>query len=168
MNSADHKGWQGPSLRAVVTIIVVLAVGLGILANWRYTKSETQIRQALSTFEKDGSTIGVEECIDEVIAWHRDTCDANLVLCNHAIPMAMVHCLEGQDRTEYCDGLERTGEYEDESGAKVKHAVASGQWVYYSCKRRGTECKKRKKCPCADAYRAIDSYCRSEQQGVHL
>ncbi len=168
MNSADHKGWQGPSLRAVVITIVVLAIGLGVLANWRYTRSETQIRQALSTFDQDGASLSVEQCIDAVVQWHAETCDANLVLCDHAIPLAMVHCLEGQDRKDYCDGLERTGAFTDPEGNEVTHDVASGQWVYYSCLRRGTECKKRKKCPCADAYRAIDSFCRSDQQGVHL
>ncbi|MGB1016254.1 MAG: hypothetical protein ACPG4T_19110 [Nannocystaceae bacterium] len=168
MTSGGHNGWQGPSLRAVVIAIVVLAVGLGVLANWRYTQSENQIRQALSTFDQSGGSMDVEQCIDAVITWHDDTCDANLVLCDHAIPMAMVHCLEGQDRKQYCDGLDRTGSFIDDEGNEVSHDVASGQWVYYSCLRRGSECKKRKKCPCADAYRAIDSFCRSEQRGVHL
>lgn len=131
----------------------MLVVVLGVTAYWRYTVSENWFAKSLPELSEAGKTADVEGCVDAVLHWQA-TCDANKALCDNAVPMAMTHCLMGDDRAEVCEGLE--GE------------SAKAQWVFKSCFDRGTPCKSRKKCPCADAYRALDSFCRHGQEGVAL
>ncbi len=131
----------------------VLVVVLGIGAYWRYTVSENHFAKVLAEMDRQGSSLDVEGCIDAVLEWHV-RCEANKPLCDNGVPQVMTHCLTGQDRAPTCDEL-------DLSSAKA-------QWVFLSCRDRGTPCKHRKKCPCADAYRALDSYCRHDQRGVSL
>ncbi len=134
-------------------IIGVLVICMGVTAYWRYTVSENFFAASLPMLAEKGTTVDTEGCVDAVLQWH-DTCDANKPLCDNGVPMAMTHCLSGDDRAPTCADLR------DES--------AKAQWVFKSCFDRGTPCKNRKKCPCADAYRALDSFCRHDQEGVAL
>jgi hypothetical protein len=148
------KDWNGPSLRAVFIGLAVLSVVMGVLAYYRYSQSERSIMQGMPRLEAGGVTRSAEQCIDEVLAWHKG-CEGLSFMCNDAVTQAMFHCLKVRDRSEECAALDP-----DE--------VSRGQWVYYKCKDRGSMCKRTKQCPCADAYRAFDSFCRTDQKAVQV
>ncbi len=159
----EHKGWQGPSLRFVLTTLIVLALVLGFGAFRTYSKGLRIISDAMHKFDEAGKTLTADQCIDETIEWYMEECAANIVMCESAIRKAMAHCLQAQDRADECKMLSETGVLNPEHGEVLsevrEHGTGSGQWVFYTCKARGTECKKRKKCPCADAVRSVDEFC---------
>jgi hypothetical protein len=144
---------SGPSLRLVLGGVVILSLVLGIAAYWRFTVSERHFAEVQRYMDRVGPERDVEGCVTEVLQWH-GTCEANKALCDDGVPRVMTHCLLGRDRSETCSSL-------DLSSAKA-------QWVMQKCAERGTPCATRKKCACADAYRALDSFCRHRQQGVAL
>ncbi|MBL4685810.1 MAG: hypothetical protein JKY37_14540 [Nannocystaceae bacterium] len=144
---------SGPSLRLVFGIIGVLVVCLGITAYWRYTVSENWFATSLPKLSETGEHVDTEGCVDAVLRWY-DNCAANKALCDNGVPRAMTHCLMAADRAPTCEEL--------------GDRPAKAQWVFKSCLDRGTPCKSRKKCACANAYRALDSFCRHDQKGVAL
>ncbi len=144
---------SGPSLRLVLGTIAVLVVVLGVAAYWRYTVSEAHFAKVLGEMDRKGPQLDTEGCVDAVLDWHA-TCEANKPLCDNGVPQVLTHCLAGQDRSATCKELDLSS--------------ARAQWVFLSCQDRGTPCRHKKKCPCADAYRTIDSFCRHEQRGVSL
>lgn len=148
------KDWEGPSLRTVMVSICAVALFMGVFAYYRYVTSERAIMQGMAELEAKGHELDAEGCINLVLDWHK-RCDALSVMCNDAVKIAMYHCLESRDRLDDCGKLKP-----DE--------VSRGQWVFGVCKDRGTECKHRKQCACADAYRALDSFCRTDQSAVQL
>lgn len=150
MNEADSSG---PSLGLVLGGLAVLALVLGTLGYYRYAISENHFAETLADMKTRGADLDTEGCVDAVLDWHA-TCEANKPLCDNGVPRVLTHCLAAADRTHTCESL-------DLSSAKA-------QWVYSTCIDRGTPCTNKKRCPCADAYRAIDSYCRHDQQGVAL
>lgn len=133
--------------------IVVLVLVLGVGAYWRYAVSERHFAETLAKMDQFGKTTDTEGCVTQVLKWHQ-SCEANRPLCDDGVPRVMTHCLAGEDRAAYCETL-------DLSSSKA-------QWVFQKCEERGTPCTNRKKCACANAYRAIDSFCRHGQQGVAL
>jgi hypothetical protein len=153
MSSGESADSSGPSLRLVLGTIAVLALVLGTLAYWRYTESERHFSEALREMDAVASSVDTEGCVTEVLRWHA-RCEANKPLCDNGVPRVLTHCLTGGDRKAYCEGL-------DLSSAKA-------QWVFDKCEERGTPCANRKECACANAYRAIDSFCRYDQKGVSL
>lgn len=153
MPSGDTAETSGPSLRLVLGTIVTLVVVLGIVAYWRYTVSERHFAETFAEFDRLAPTVDAEGCVTAVLEWH-ERCEANKPLCDNGVVRVMSHCLPGRDRSEYCETL-------DLSSSKA-------QWVWNKCVDRGTPCRERRSCPCADAYRAIDSFCRHDQTGVAL
>lgn len=146
---------SGPSLRLVLGAMAVIVLVLGVAAYWRYTVSENYFAKSLAEMDRQGVQLDVEGCIDAVLEWH-GRCEANKPLCDNGIPQVMTHCLVAQDRTLACEEL------------KAKSESASAQWVYLTCFERDTPCRSKKHCPCADAYRSLDSFCRHDQRGVAL
>ena len=144
---------SGPSLRWVLGSIGVLVVVLGVLGFWRYRVSERFFATSLGEIDTVAPSLDVEGCVTRVLQWH-GTCEANKPLCDNGVPQAMTHCLVGADRSSTC--------------AELDLSSAQAQWVFAKCLDRGTPCKSRKACPCADAYRALDSFCRHGQKGVAL
>lgn len=144
---------QGPSLKSVLISFAVLIGVLSIIKLITFNRSEAEILQSLKDLESRGASLDVEGCVDAVIDWRRN-CEANKVMCNQSVALAMAHCLVPQDRSDACMSLMRTG--------------ATGQWVFDVCQERGTPCEVRSKCVCADAYRALHSYCRTDQQSVQV
>jgi hypothetical protein len=134
-------------------LVVLIVVPMGVLAYYRYVQSENHFIQATAEMDKLAPTLDVEGCVDAVLDWHA-TCAANKPLCDHGVPMIMTHCLSGRDRSQVCESM-------DLSSAKA-------QWVFASCKDRGTGCRGRKKCACATAYRTLDSFCHHDQEGVAM
>lgn len=148
------KDWNGPSLRAVFVGLTIVSVVMGVLAYYRYSQSEKSIMQGMPVLEQTGASSTPEQCVDAVLAWHRQ-CQGLSFMCDNTVTQAMFHCLKAQDRARECAALEP-----DE--------VSRGQWVFYKCKERGSQCKRTKQCPCADAYRAFDSFCRTDQESVQV
>ncbi|MCA9658916.1 MAG: hypothetical protein KC486_11280 [Myxococcales bacterium] len=153
MREPESAGWQGPSLGMILGIAGVVILAMGIFTFWRYSESEKWVQQSLVEIEAKGKTLDVEGCIDATLEW-RQKCAANKVMCDNAIPLAMYHCLEQQDRQEQC--------------MIIDEDMAKGTWLMEHCRERGSECKVMKKCPCAAAYRALDSFCRSGQESVQV
>jgi hypothetical protein len=153
-NPRKSKDWEGPSLRTVLVSLSAVALFMGVFAYFRYVTSERAIMAGMAELERRGAELDAEGCVDVVLDWHK-RCDALSVMCNDAVKIAMYHCLESRDRAGDCAALN-------------PDVVSKGQWVFGVCKERGTECKRRKDCPCADAYRAFDSFCRTGQQSVQL
>jgi len=141
-------------LRLVLGGMAILVVVLGFAAYWRYTVSENYFAESLAEMDHQGTQLDTEGCIDAVLEWH-GRCEANKPLCDNGIPQVMTHCLIAQDRTKACEQIDTT-------------ASASAKWVYNSCFERQSPCRSKKHCPCADAYRALDSFCRHGQKGVAL
>lgn len=148
------RDWEGPSLRTVFVGLTILSVIMGVLAYYRYSQSEKSIMQGMPVLEAKGATMTPEQCVDEVLAWHKQ-CQGLSFMCDNTVTQAMFHCLKAQDRTTECAALKP-----DE--------VSKGQWVFYKCKDRGSQCKRTKQCACADAYRAFDSFCRTDQAAVQV
>ncbi|MCX4239866.1 hypothetical protein [Paraliomyxa miuraensis] len=144
---------SGPSLRLVLGIMAIVVVVMGVAAYWRYDVSEDHFAVTLTEMDRKGPVLDVEGCIDAVIEWHA-RCEANKPLCDNGVPQVMTHCLVGRDRKDACESIEL--------------GSAKAQWVYLSCLDRGTPCRNKKQCVCADAYRTLDSYCRHDQKGVAL
>jgi len=154
VSPAKSKDWEGPSLRTVLMLLSLVAVAMGMFSYYRYITSEKAIMAGMAELERAGAELDSEGCVDVVLDWHK-RCDALSVMCNDAVKIAMYHCLESRDRHADCGKLE-------------PDVVSKGQWVFGVCKARGTECRRRKECPCADAYRALDSFCRTDQKAVQL
>ncbi len=148
------KDWEGPSLRTVLVSMSFVAVFMGVFAYYRYVTSEKAIMAGMAELQSKGSSLDSEGCINTVLDWHK-RCEALNSMCNDAVKIAMYHCLEARDRSEDCGKLK-------------PDVVSKGQWVFGACKERGTACRLRKQCACADAYRAMDSFCRTDQQAVQL
>lgn len=144
---------SGPSLRMMFSIMGIVVILCGVTAYWRYTVSETWFAESLPAMSEFGKTVDTEGCVDASVRWH-GACDANKPLCDNGVPRAMTHCLMADDRSEVC--------------SEMSHESAKATWVFKRCADRGTPCKGRKRCPCADAYRALDSFCRHGQKGVAL
>ena len=149
------KDWNGPSLRTVLGGLAAVSVAMGVLAYYRYTESEKSIMGSMPRMEAAGVAMTPEQCIDAVLVWHKQECRGLSFMCNDAVTKMMFHCLKAKDRASDCAALDP-----DE--------VSKGQWVFYKCRDRGTECKHRKQCSCADAYRAFDSFCRTDQSAVQV
>jgi hypothetical protein len=135
----------------------VIGVALGVVAYWRYTVSEKHLHAAFDAIEAQGPTLTTEQCVDTVLAWHQ-RCEAMQSLCDHAVPMAMEHCLHGRDRAPFCSTIDT--------------AVPRSKWTYERCKERGVSplegSPRRAVKACGDAYGAVESFCHYEQKGVVL
>lgn len=153
-SESETHDTSGPKLKYVLGTVMVLVLVLGTLAYQRYAASETHFAAIMAEMDERGKELDAEGCVDAIIEWNKNRCDANKPLCDNGVPQVMSHCLMARERPNLCGDLE---------GKSSK-----GQWVFNSCKDRGTACRIRKRCACADAYRTIDSYCRHGGQGVSL
>lgn len=146
--------WRGPSLRAVLLGVLVVGALMALQMHRAYVRGEQVVHAALPELTEKGKSLDAEGCIDAVIAWHKQ-CDATAVMCNKGVLQAMYHCLKSQDRAADCNKLPAT-------------EGMDGKWVFVTCKERGSQCRRTKDCACADAYRAFDSFCRTDQKAVQL
>jgi hypothetical protein len=153
VSEAKSAGWQGPRLAVVIGLIAAVVVAMGVFATVRYNASERWVQRALSELEARGAGLDAEGCVSATLEWHKN-CEATKVLCDNAVSMAMFHCLRKQDRAAACSSIDR--------------AAPTGQWVFKRCEARGTPCKVMKQCPCAQSYRALDSYCRTDGEAVQV
>ncbi|MFV8753060.1 hypothetical protein ACNOYE_21135 [Nannocystaceae bacterium ST9] len=168
---------DGPSLKVVFGVLASLSVLLGVFSYWRYAQSEAYVAKGIETMQARGGELEVDECVGEVVAWH-DACDqndTNAAVCLQGVKVLMFHCLHAQDRTQTCElyldpesGVHEATEGMRERARNPEKAGESGNWVYARCEERAMTCTIKRECACAEAYRAIDSFCRTGQDAVQL
>ncbi len=147
---------ENTGLGLVLGGIAVLSIVLGVAAYWRYASSEKYVKEGMEQMDQIGPTLDAEECVDRVLEWS-SLCDANgtnAAVCQQAVPILMFHCLDGRDRTEEC--------------AAYKEPRESGKWVQEVCDDKGMHCQNKRECPCADAYRGLESFCLNDGEAVQL
>lgn len=137
--------------------MAALSILFGVLAYERYAGSEKWVAEGIESMERVGKTADVQGCIDEAIEWHRgcEANDANQAVCNHAVKIEMFHCLQARDRKAECE-------------ADWSNPPEKGSWVYQACEERGNRCINKRECACAEAHRAVDSFCRTGGEAVQL
>jgi hypothetical protein len=147
---------SGPSLRLVLGGAACVSVILGVFAYWRYAGSEAYVAQGMERMDALGRSASALECVDGALDWaeHCEENGTNHAVCLHAIKVQMAHCLVGQDRAESC--LEYTTKPE------------GGRWVQETCEARGQRCVNKRECGCAEAFRALQSFCSTGQKAVAM
>ncbi len=147
---------SGPKLSWVLGGAAVLSIVFGVLSYRRYAMSEAYVAEGREMMDEAGKRLDAEGCIDAAIDWHAgcEDNDTNQAVCNHAVKLEMYHCLKARDRSEACVDY-----------AKMPD---KGKWVYRTCDERGMRCINKKECACAEAYRALESFCRTDQEAVQM
>jgi hypothetical protein len=164
-------------LKLVFGLLAAISVALGVFVYWRYAQSEAYVAEGIQMMESRGAEFDADECIAETVAWH-DACDqndTNAAVCLQGVKLLMFHCLHAKDRTDTCElyldpesAIHEPTEEMRERARDPDKAADSGNWVYARCDERGMKCVNRRECACAEAYRAIDSFCRTGQDAVQL
>jgi hypothetical protein len=161
----EHQAKGARTARRVVGGILTLALILGTLAYYNYSESSRQLNEAFEDLGKKGATLATEECVPAILEWHQ-SCEAMKTLCDHAIPMAMTHCLgqpesEGErfkERQAYCDAF--------------KWPPSKAKWTYAKCKEIGISkddgTRRDRIKACGNAFGAIENFCRHNAEGVRL
>lgn len=173
----DVRQSDGPSLKLVFGVLAIVTVVVGVLAYWRYANSERWVAEGIAKMDRVGAELKPEGCIDESLSWYGD-CDeqqANAAVCLQGVSILMYHCLAAADRHDTCElyldpesEVHQPTESMRERARNAETAGESGRWVYARCEDRGISCINKRECACAEAYRAIDSFCRTRQQAVQL
>lgn len=131
-----HRGWL------VIGVLLLVATVVGVLSYWRFIVSDRHLRADIARMERRGASIGVEQCIDEVVRW-AGRCKAMKSLCDAEAPRLADVCLAARDRSAYCAQL---GDRHRETSFGFKE-----------CQARKVTRKTKK--ACATAYRAIANHC---------
>jgi hypothetical protein len=171
-SSGSNRGlWMLFGALALVSIV------LGVFSYRRYASSEKWVAEGVRHMEAVGPDLDVEGCVDEAVSWY-DACDqhdANAAVCLQAVGILMHHCLSARERDETCElyldpdsSVHQPTEGMRERARNPDAAGESGRWVYARCEERGMACRITRECACAQAYRAIDSFCRTGQEAVQL
>jgi hypothetical protein len=173
----SSTGKPDHSLKFVFGGLALVSIVVGVLAYWRYANSERWVAEGLAKMDEIGAQLDAEGCIDEAVAWY-DACDqhdANAAVCLQGVGILMHHCLSARDRAQTCElyldpesPKHQPTESMRERARNPETAGESGRWVYARCEEREMVCRNKRECACAEAYRAIDSFCRTGQQAVQL
>lgn len=164
-------------MRLVFGGLLIVTLSVGVLAYWRYANSERWVAEGVAKMDRIGAELEAEGCIDEVVSWYGE-CDehrANAAVCLQGVSILMYHCLSARDRQDTCEvyldpdsAVHQPTESMRERARNADAAGEHGRWVYARCEERGESCINKRECACAEAYRAIDSFCRTGQQAVQL
>lgn len=165
------------SLIYLFSALALVSITVGVFGYKRYANSERWVAEGIEHMDTVGPSTEVEGCVDEAVSWY-DACDqhdANAAVCLQGVGILMQHCLSAQDRAPACElYLDPASELHapsDDMRARARNpekAGESGRWVYARCEERGMVCRNKRECACAEAYRAIDSFCRTGQRAVQL
>lgn len=163
LNSPVEVETSGPSLRLVLGAVASLTLLFGVLSYKRFAESEQSVARGIAEMEQVGAQLDAEGCVSEVIEWfHRCGAEgANAAVCTQGVALTMFHCLSARDREAACRPY-----LEPHLGRDGK--VDPGKWVYEVCSERGNRCTQKRECACADAYRALQSFCRTDQKAVQV
>ena len=143
-------------MRWVLGSVAVLSVVFGVLSYKRYADSEAYVAQGRDLMDVEGKGLDAEGCLDAAVKWHAG-CEpngTNQAVCNQAVKLEMYHCLKAKDRTQACEDYAPMPD--------------RGKWVLRACEDRGMRCVNKRECACAEAYRALESFCRTGQQAVQM
>jgi hypothetical protein len=177
-SAADHdRQSDGPSLTLVFGTLAIVTLIVGIFGYRRYANSERWVAEGVARMDRVGATLEPEGCVDEAVSWYGE-CDqqgANAAVCLQGVSILMFHCLDARERQATCElyldpssPVRQPSESMRERARTPEKAGESGRWVYGRCEERGMTCTNKRECACAEAYRAIDSFCRTGQQAVQL
>lgn len=154
---------SGPSLSLVLGAVATLTLLFGVLSYKRYAESERWVAQGIQMAETEGPNLSDEGCIDQAIKWH-DACweeGANAAVCLQGVKLVTFHCLHAKSRAEDCIPYQSP---QIDQGGKID----PGDWVFMKCLERGSKCKMRRECACAEAYRSLESFCKTGEKAVQL
>lgn len=160
--SARRSGKQTKAKGFTIAALVLGAFGavVGTIASYPSPDSaRTAVDKVVSQMVKmrqRGASIDGVACVNEALDWHDNDCTAPGRMCVDAVPRIVGECLAAQDRTALC--------------ADIGTDEKPSQWAYSRCKARGVDrtSKKEIKESCTQAWRALDSWCKSGQNGVSL
>jgi hypothetical protein len=165
------------TLLYLFSTLALISVVIGVLGYRRYANSERWVAEGITKMDEIGAQLDVEGCVDEAVQWYGacDEHDANAAVCLQGVGIVMQHCLAARDRESTCElyldpesKVHEASEGMRERARNPDAAGESGRWVYARCEERGMVCRNKRECACAEAYRAIDSFCRTGQQAVQL
>jgi hypothetical protein len=165
------------SLTYLFVTLALISVTVGVLGYRRYANSERWVAEGIQQMDAIGAELEAEGCVDEVVEWYSacDQHDANAAVCLQGVGILMHHCLSARERDQTCElyldpesAVHEASEGMRERARDPEKAGDSGRWVYARCEERGMVCRNKRECACAEAYRAIDSFCRTGQQAVQL
>jgi hypothetical protein len=140
----------------VIGACMVIGASLGVFLLFESKRGAETVVNAMTSARQAGASVDAETCVTLALDWHDKQCDAPGKMCLDAVPKLVGECLAAKDRTNECAAL---GNDEKPS-----------QWAYHRCKARGVDKKSAKgvKESCTSAWRAFDSFCKSNQEGVAL
>lgn len=165
------------TLLYLFSTLALISILIGVFGYRRYANSERWVAEGISKMDAVGPQLDVESCVDEVVDWYGscDEHDANAAVCLQGVGILMQHCLSARERDQTCElyldpesAVHEASESMRERARNPEAAGDSGRWVYARCEERGMVCRNKRECACAEAYRAIDSFCRTGQQAVQL
>ena len=178
--STEDAEYQPSSARGLRWLFIALAstsILVGVFSYWRYANSEQWVVEGIAQMNTLGPGLDVEQCVDASVEWY-DACDqhdANAAVCLQGVGIVMQHCLSARERDQTCElyldhtsSVHQASEFMRERARNPEKAGESGRWVYARCEEREMVCRNKRECACAEAYRAIDSFCRTGQQAVQL
>lgn len=140
----------------VIGACVVIGGFLGASTYFRAADGAEGVGDKMRQMRERGAHIDGVACVTETLDWHDKECTAPGRMCIDAVPRVVGECLAAQDRSALC--------------AEIGNDDKPSQWAYTRCKARGIDRKSKKgvKESCTQAWRALDSWCKSGQTGVAL
>lgn len=140
----------------VIGACCVIGAGLGAWTYFRAADGAEHVGEKMREMRQKGVALDGVACVNEALDWHDHTCDAPGRMCIDAVPRVVGECLAARDRSELCQ--------------EIGNDEKPSQWAYNKCKARGIDRKSKKgvKESCTQAWRALDSWCKSGQKGVAL
>jgi len=140
----------------VIGITIAFGCAMGVFLFLRAKSSDIALRQWMHTYDTRGSDMSAVDCVHDVIHWFDTQCDAPAEMCLQAVPMGVAHCLHARDRKDECTAV----------GADLKDE----KWGFRKCKEMGIDKSSKKAVTksCTAAWDALDTFCKSHQQGVVL
>ncbi len=128
----------------VILILFLLAAVLGVIAFWRFTRSDRFIQASIARVQSRAAALTPEGCVDWTVDWAR-TCSAMKALCDGSVPRLVEACLMASDRRAYCASL----------GDRYR-ATSFGVAQCRARLRPGNDLGKK---TCALSYSAVARYC---------
>ena len=145
MSQAAAEGVERRSsgARVILTLFVIGGV-LGVVAFWRFTRSDRFIQTSLAEVQGRAAQLTPEGCVGWAVDW-AGRCQAMKALCEGSVPRMVEACLIRADRHAYCASLGDT-----------YRATSFG---VTQCRARRSSKNGLGKKACALSYGAIARYC---------
>ncbi len=134
---------------AAVSLVLAMVFFSGYSSVLSYVK--TTLEEPESPPAWDARALSPEECVDAALTWAEE-CQGIKSMCDMYVDHVMALCLGSQDRSTYC--------------AAVEDTTATTRFGHGECGLRGTRRNVDAEA-CANAYRAIASYCATGAAASH-